>query len=65
MKKVTKLLTLLVFALLVSATVVAQNPGDPDIVDPDASVPLDEGLLAVLVSGAAIGISKLIKKKAT
>ena len=63
MKKVIKLLILIVFALLVSATAVAQNPGDPYIENPDASIPLDEGLLTVLLSGAAIGVSKLLKSK--
>jgi hypothetical protein len=63
MKKVKNQLILIVFMVLVSATAFGQNPGDPGNGDPDASIPLDEGLLTVLVSGAAIGVAKLIKKK--
>jgi hypothetical protein len=64
MKKYTKLIIVLACAILFSTTIYAQNPGDPgNGDDPDASIPLDEGLLTVLISGAAIGISRLTKKK--
>jgi hypothetical protein len=63
MKKYTKLIIVLACAILISTTMYAQNPGDPGGGDPDASIPLDEGLLTVLISGAAIGISRLTKKK--
>ncbi len=63
MKKVFKLISLIVFVVFVSLSVSAQNPGDPGEGDPDASIPLDGGLFTVLLSGAAIGIMKLIKNK--
>ena len=62
MKTIIKHMAVLAITIIVSATAIAQPPGDPDT-DPDASVPIDEGLFTVLLSGAAIGISKLIKQK--
>ncbi len=62
MKKFTYLLMTLLFLFFIgSVSAQPGNPGDGD--DPDASIPLDEGLLTVLISGAAIGVSKLVKKK--
>jgi hypothetical protein len=63
MKKGIKVFIMLACVILISTTMYAQNPGDPGGGDPDASIPLDEGLLTVLISGAAIGITKLIKKQ--
>jgi len=64
MKKATKFLTFLTLTVLVSISVYAQNPGDPgEGEDPDASIPLDGGLVSVLLSGAGIGVYKLIKQK--
>jgi len=62
MNCVAKLMTVLALTMLVSASAIAQNPEDPGT-DPDASVPLDGGLFTVLLSGAGIGVYKLIKNK--
>ena len=61
MKKIIRLFLTCVFVLFIGTA--SAQPGDPgNGDDPDASVPLDEGLLTVLISGAAIGVSKLVKK---
>lgn len=37
--------------------------GDPDTEDPDAGVPIDNGIIVLVVLGAGLGIKKLIRKK--
>jgi len=62
MKKIKYLFMTVVFIIFIGSA--SAQPGNPeDGEDPDASIPLDGGLVTVLVSGAAIGISKLIKKR--
>ncbi len=62
-KSLVKIAASIIIISAITMSVFAQ-PGDPGSGDdPDASIPLDGGLVTVLISGAAIGISRLIKKK--
>lgn len=58
-----KMIAAYAFFLLMSATAYAQGPGfDDDVVD---EVPIDGGVSALVIAGAAYGAKKLkeIKKK--
>lgn len=61
--KLLRIITTYTFFLLMSATAYAQGPGfDDDVVD---EVPIDGGVSALVIAGAAYGAKKLkdIKKK--
>ncbi len=63
MKKTTRNILFICLLCLFSATAYAQGPGfDDDVVD---QVPIDGGLSALVVAGAAYGVKKLkdIRKK--
>lgn len=67
-------LKLLITSILVafSAITFSQLPGglpggggDPNTEDPDAGVPIDNGIIILVVLGAGLGIKKLIRKKSS
>lgn len=61
MKKKTRNILLLCLLCLFSAAAYAQGPGfDDDVVD---QVPIDGGLSALAIAGAAYGVKKLKDKK--
>mgnify|MGYP001477548106 CR=1 FL=1 len=59
--KQLRIIAAYIFLTLLSATAYAQGPGfDDDVVD---EVPIDGGVSALVVAGAAYGINKLRSKK--
>ena len=67
--KIMKLKSIVTSALLIISTIgFTQLPGglpggDGGGDDPDNGVPIDNGIILLVVAGAALGIRKLTKKK--